>query len=64
MTCKGVEKLLGDAKKVTDSVVKTKAPTASPKAVRKQIHRPAAKPAKLPPSRRTWSPSSAISSTG
>ena len=43
---KGVGKLAGSAKKVTDSVVKKKAPSARPKAVRKPVKRPAAKPAK------------------
>jgi hypothetical protein len=43
---KGVDRLAGKAKKVTGSVVKKKAPTARPKAVRKPAQRPAAKPAK------------------
>ena len=43
---KGADRLAGNAKKVAGSVVKKKAPTARPKAVRKPAQRPAAKPAK------------------
>ena len=43
---KGVDRLAGNAKKVTGSVAKKKAPNARPKAVRKPAHRPTAKPAK------------------